>query len=380
MHTGTVTYNVYVNTDWRTSGLSNTRNFIGTKEMQARVDSDVPSTALADPSKTHIEAYRIGLDKIREAAPVAYILGCNVSQNMRSMGAAFDKIDAMRIGPDNGGAGRGVWGGVIKGAKHGTNLYFLNDRVWRNDPDPVYVRASNPMESARLMVSWVAVTGSMLTTSQQFADLPPERLDLLKRTMPGHDLKPRPVDLFEKQIAKIWLLTDTRRRVRRDVIGLFNWDEKQADTITCGMDRVGLDASTEYVAFDFWADRFAGSLQGTLHEHLPAGTCRVLSVRPAAVHPQLLSTSRHITQGMVDVLEENWNDATRTLSGKSVVVANDPYELRIALPKSGDWKVTGAEAGDDAEIAVDHQTDQGVRVTINSEESRTVRWKVAFAE
>ena len=30
----------------------------------------------------------------------------------------------------------------------------------------------------------------------------------------------------------------------------------------------------------------------------------VLAVRPVANHPQLISTSRHITQGIVDVLDE----------------------------------------------------------------------------
>ena len=262
MHTGAVTHNVYVNTDWRTDGFCNSQNFVGTKADQARIDSHEPSTALHDPGMTHIQAYRRGLEIVREAAPEAYILGCNVSQNMRSMGAAFGKIDAMRIGPDNGSGGRGEWGGVIKGPRHGSNLYFLNDRVWRNDPDPVYVRESNPLESARLMVSWVALTGSMLTVSEQFADLPPDRLDLLKRTLPGHDLKPRPVDLFDHEPPRIWLLTDDQGPVRRDVIGIFNWNGKAAETIRCDGDRMGLDSDVEYVAFDYLGERVFRSSPG----------------------------------------------------------------------------------------------------------------------
>ncbi len=35
-------------------------------------------------------------------------------------------------------AARGSWGAVVKGAWHGTNLYFLNGKVWHNDPHPVY--------------------------------------------------------------------------------------------------------------------------------------------------------------------------------------------------------------------------------------------------
>jgi hypothetical protein len=382
MHTGAVTHNVYVNTDWRTDGFCNSQNFVGTKAAQARIDSHEPSTALHDPGMTHIEAYRRGLEIVREAAPEAYLLGCNVSQNMRSMGAAFGKIDAMRIGPDNGSGGRGEWGGVIKGPRHGSNLYFLNDRVWRNDPDPVYVRESNPLESARLMVSWVALTGSMLTVSEQFADLPPDRLDLLKRTLPGHDLKPRPVDLFDHEPPRIWLLTDDRGPVRRDVIGIFNWNGKAAETIRCDEDRMGLEPDVEYVAFDYWANTFSGPLRGTLDEPLEPGTCRILAVRPVTDHPQVLSTSRHITQGVLDVVEESWDAASHSLTGKSQVVAGDPYELRIALPQPNRWQVTGSQADGGARFTLGKiQGDLqggGLRATLVSPSSRTVAWKIVF--
>ena len=387
MHTGTVTHNVYVNTDWRTEGHSNTENFIGTQEAPGKSRSRKPSAALHDPAKTHIQAYRIGLDMIRRAAPETFVLGCNVSQNMRSMGAAFDKIDAMRIGPDNGSGGRGDWNGVVKGPRHGTNLYFLNARVWHNDPDPVYVRESNPLESARWMVSWVAVTGSMLTTSEQFSELPPERLDLLRRAMPsvfrtersGEKLVARPVDLFESKDARIWLLSDARREARRDIIGLFNWSSEEEETIEYPLDRIGLDGDGTYVAFDYWANRFTEPMEGMLRETLPAGTCRVLAVRLIADHPQLLSTSRHITQGVVDVLEEMWDADARKLSGRSLLVADDPYELRIALPSGEKWTAIGANIEGGATIEVGEATDLGVRVWIQPAKSGEVAWSVRFA-
>jgi len=293
------------------------------------------------------------------------------------MGGAFGLIDAMRIGPDNGGAGRGSWGAVCKGARHGSNLHFLNRRVWHNDPDPVYVRPSNPLESARIMVSWVAITGSMLTTSYQFADLPPERLDLLKRCMPSHDAVARPVDLFESDPPTTWLVTDTRRDVRRDVIGLFNWNEKEPIEITCDMGKLGLDPNSTYVAFDFWAKEFAEPIRGALRQDLPAGTCRVLAVRPAADHPQLLSTSRHIAQCLVDVLRETWDPASNTLSGTSHVVAGDPYELRVALPARGSWKVRKAtlEAQD---LSVVEVAERGYRLRCTPEAGGDAEWRIQF--
>jgi hypothetical protein len=378
MHTGAVTHNVYVNTGYATDGRwLNSPNFIGNQDGPGTSTSAKPSEALHDPDRTHLEAYRKGLQIVREAAPGVFILGCNVSQNMRSMGGAFGLIDAMRIGPDNGGAGRGDWNSVCKGARHGSNLYFLNRRVWHNDPDPVYVRPSNPIESARIMVSWVAVTGSMLTTSYQFADLPPERLDLLKCCMPSHEAVARPVDLFESDPPTTWLLTDTHRDVRRDVIGLFNWNENEPVEITCDMGKLGLDPDTAYVAFDFWEKKFVAPIRGTLRQTLPAGSCRILAVRPAADFPQLLSTSRHIAQCIVDVLAEKWDPASKTLSGTSCVVAGDPYELRVALPAGSSWRVQGARLGTQ-ELTVAESTGQGIRLSCTPQRGGEVKWGIHF--
>ncbi|MHC5055453.1 MAG: hypothetical protein ACYTKD_12120 [Planctomycetota bacterium] len=198
------------------------------------------------------------------------------------MGPAFGMIDAMRVGPDNGGAARGGWGQVTVGAWHGTNLYFLNGRVWHNDPDPVYVRPSNPIERARWMCSWLAVAGAMHTSSEQYPGLPPERLDLLKRCLPSHGLPARPVDLFETNQPRIWLVSNDRL----SVIGLFNWSDRQPAEIAYGMGKLGLDAGKRYVAFDLWADSFVAPFGGELRQTLPPGTCRILAVREEAEHPR----------------------------------------------------------------------------------------------
>lgn len=69
--------------------------------------------------------------------------------------------------------------------------------------------------------------------------------------MSGHGLLGRPADLFETDQARIRPLTDTRRHVRRDVIGLFNWNGKKPIEISYDMGRLGLDRNTTYRAFDF---------------------------------------------------------------------------------------------------------------------------------
>ena len=339
-------------------------------------DDRIGEALLHDPDKTQIEAFRDGLKLVRETAgPKVFLLGCCVSQNMRSFGGSFGLLDAMRVGPDTGA-------GHI-GAPHASRNYFLHGRVWQNDPDCVSVRTSTPLAQARVNASFTAIAGHLFYNSDWMPDLPAERLDILKRTLPAHGLRPRPVDLFENEPARIWLLTDTRQALRRDVVALFNWNQTKAARITCALDRLGLPAQPEFVAFDFWANKFIPPFRGQLSAELPAASCRVLAVRPVSDHPQLLSTSRHVTQGMVDVLQETWNASVQTLDGVSRLVAHDPYELRIIVPVAqNSWRTRGIGlSAEDEQAGVKSTFKQDgpkLRVTLTSAASRQVRWSVQF--
>jgi len=346
-------------------------------------DDHLGESVLHDPHKTHVEAYRDGLKLVREAAgDDVFFLGCNVAQNMRTLGGSFGLLDAMRIGPDNGRN----WKSMCRGPFSGSNLYFLHGRVWYNDPDPIYVRDSVPLEHARALTSWVTLTGQLNASSTDYTKLSPPRLDLLQRSMPAHDLKPRPADLFEQRIPRIWLLTDDRHRPRRDVVGLFNWEEKEPVRIAYPLARIGLSKSATYVGFDYWADEFVEPFSKTLETTLAPASCRILAVRRVSRRPQVVSTSRHITQGVVDLLEEAWRSAAKELSGVSKVVGGAAYELRIAaMRKSGHWQATEAtvsqqDADAGVKIAIVDQTDWKIRVRIDSPENRDVCWSVQFAK
>lgn len=355
MHTGAITYNTYVNASY------------GNK--------DFGKSRLHDPGMTHIEAYRKSLRILREEAPGTFILGCNVSQNMRSMGPAFGMIDGMRIGPDNGRAAGGTWGHVTRGAWHGTNLYFLNGKVWHNDPDPVYPRESNPENRARWMCSWMAISGNMHTSSEQYATLPSDRLDMLRRCLPSHNEQARPVDLFETNEPRIWHVHNDRIHV----VGIFNWSEDAADEVVYDLDKLGLNSTKTYVGFDFWGNKFIDPVADRFQRTLPPAACEVLALREAADHPQLLSTSRHITQGLIDVKEETWDPATETLSGKSAVVGDDPYELRIAVPTTRNWKIGQVRTdATDCRIRVVAEAKGNARVVIETPTNHEVGWAITF--
>jgi hypothetical protein len=237
-----------------------------------------------------------------------------------------------------------------------------------------------------LITSWVALSGAFYLNSDWIPGLSAERLDIIKRTIPAHHATARPVDYFDAIMPSIWLVTDTRHVVRRDVLGLFNW-ESTKKMIGCTAAKTGLDPAKTYYAFDFWANTPVPSFHGEFNLEVPAQSCRVIAVRTVEDHPVLVSTSRHVTQGVVDVAEEHWDAAAHELTGVSHLVGNDPYELRIAgLHDGGRWHVASvAVSADDqaagvaiaAKPAVDSEKGWA-RIAITSSKSRDVRWTIRF--
>jgi len=345
-------------------------------------DDNLGDAVFHDPAKTNIEAYRDGLKLVRKAAGRdVYILGCNIAQNMRTLGASIGLVDGMRVGSDIGAR----WSGILSGATMGTRLYFMHNRLWHNDPDCLMLREPLTLDQARAWGSWIGISGQLNIASEWLPGLPDERLDIVRRSMPNHGLCGRPIDLFESPLAQIWHLSDGTGRQRKDVIGLFNWNPEQSDTVSVEIKKLDLPggAGGTYVGFDYWADQFVPPFSGVLEAELRPSCCRVISIRPLGDRPVLVSTSRHVTQGIVDVDRESFNSRKYELRGKSEVVGEDPYELRIYAPAGNSlWQVRSADVSQvDSQAGVTIESEQAgpeIRVTINSPKNRTVSWKIVF--
>ena len=220
------------------------------------------------------------------------------------------------------------------------------------------------------MVSWQAVSGAMSTTSMQYAQLPAERLELIKRGLPTHSLNARPVDILESEKPRIWRVTDGRTFI----VGLFNWSDKDSTAVSYPFGRMDLDEKGDYEVFDFWKNAYLGRLSGRLTATLEPAGCKVWSLRKVSRYPQLLSTSRHITQGLMDVKAENWDRQEQCLSGRSRVVKGDRYELRLVVPEQ--WKVRKATFGDrEAEVKVEGRL---VRVSFVPDKTEDKEWAISF--
>lgn len=353
LHIGAPSENIYVN-----------RSYDGKPIFgKAKID---------DEQLTFVQCFRKGLSILNEEAPNAFLLGCAATQNMSSLSSSFGLIDAMRVGPDNDGAARGVWSDVTAGADFAGNLYFLNNKVWYNDPDPFYIQKTISLDKARWMASWQAISGALGTSSVQYADLTAERLELLKRTLPTHNINARPIDILENAKPAIWMVSNERV----NIVGLFNWKEKQNTVIKYPLQRMGFDDSKEYLMFDYWENKYLGELTHELNMKLLPASCKVLAVVENKNVPQVISTSRHITQGLMDVLAEKWNAKKRILQGTSNVVKDDMYEIRVIVPEN--MELDEAVCGT---ISME-TTFQGklLKALFTPKETGTVKWEIRFKD
>jgi hypothetical protein len=150
---------------------------------------------------------------------------------------------------------------------------------------------------------------------------------------------------------------------------------------------IGVDPgkNVKVVGYEYWTDKFIAPFAGKLSWKVPARDARVFSLRPFAGHPVVVSTSRHVTQGVVDIAEEEWDAGKRVLRGKSLLVGGDPYELRIAALGSGGKEmgrasvsVSKAAAAAGARIKILSRDGWKLRVLITAPKSCVVEWSVAF--
>jgi hypothetical protein len=114
-------------------------------------------------------------------------------------------------------------------------------------------------------------------------------------------------------------------------VALVNWDDEPR-TVAQSLGALGISGS-RFAAYDVWAERPMADVQQTLAATIAPHTALTVALRSTATRPQIIGTTRHIVQGAVDIGEEQWDAATRTLRGKSVNLDGRPYAVTIAVPR-----------------------------------------------
>jgi len=347
-----------------------------------------------DPDATAVEAYRRGVEAIREGAgDDAFIMAVGVPA-ANSAGLA----DGLRLGlditpewqDDEGYAAQGVKPMVRNFARR----YYLNNRVWINHPDMFYLGSPEEekrwdghrltLEEARTYATLASIEGGIVKIGDSFVGLNDVQIDLLRRLLPVYRGTARPIDLFERLYPEIWHLPVKTGALDYDVITLFNWgrnrrwgevvEEKERE-IRADLGHIGTDPGTSYIVTESWSGDYLGEARGELAVTMPPRTVKVFALRPVLDRPQFIYTNRHVTQGATDIESISWNPDIMTLSGTQQVVPGFEYVLKFRVP-AGFEPESATFAGSDIAFKWNSPV---LEIGFSSDSSSPQEWQVVFS-
>jgi len=372
---------------------------------------------VADKSVDPIEAYRKRLKVIRDAmGPHRFIEGCpsgtplngigyfnsyfngqDVYNNWQGMHNLFSSIngnaflnhlvvyvmpgEGMELSPPM----------TVEEATKQRNPAVIGTVRTREDPMTGF---GTTLPEARTVVTYVSLTGVAYPMASVMSELPAERVQLLKQTLPT--LPILPIDLFSRGTDAKWdtfkhttpddyihnypEVLDVKVNAQSgvyDVVALTNWRSWTTHRELSFADKLGVDPEASYVVFDFWAQKLLGVFKGKMAVTIEPHDTRVLLIHPLENHPQLVGTSRHIT-GAYSIQGMEWDGAQNRLRGTSETVSGDAYTLWVYVPKGVSISQVGARTKGNAEVPVQHElSGNSLRMTFAGQ-PEPVQWEVEF--
>jgi hypothetical protein len=238
-----------------------------------------------------------------------------------------------------------------------------------------------PREVQQSLITMNFLTSGRLDLSTSFSLFTPEITHITSRSYPHYrePLSARPLDAFSG-IANPQVY-DLELAPGRHQVALYNTGEKETAVCTALSgervdNAIGLDPEADYHAYEFWSDTYLGKLRGTarLERTLKPNCCAVISLRQSTPHPQVISTSRHLLQGWVDLADVHWDAETKTLSGTAHVIGDDPFKIVVA---NNGAEVAGVGAKG-AEYEFTPQPGDLTSLTLSAAESTDVPWELKY--
>jgi hypothetical protein len=273
-----------------------------------------------DPDVSRVQAVRLGLEAIRTAiGEEAFLLVCDAP-----LGPCIGLADSVRVGPSVDPNWYPIWSHDLSLPSTGNALRntlarsFMHGRLWINDPDCVLIRRRGQdselvLNEMRTQVALTALSGGVTIDSDDFTTLRPGRLKYLRQILPPTGVAAQPVDLFRNEIPCEFVLPVDRGWAKWWVAGIVNWDDHTTNT-TVSLRDLELPPG-KYHVYHYWHRRYLGITEDavTIGRHQPHETA-VLMFKPLSDRPDLLTTTFHVCQGLVEINDYRWNKQGRSLS------------------------------------------------------------------
>ncbi len=262
--------------------------------------------------------------------------------------------------------------------------WYKNRSVFGYYPDGKSFKRMD-LDARRTMLSQVGLLSGRLELGTSFGSMKPEEQRDLTRLYPvlRGTQSFRPVDMlveghedpfvYAYRVDPDWsqvILCNNHDRPHSVIVPISG---DQADTGS-----LGHISDATYYLYDFWNDEYLGEWQGTQSIVRPLEPHQALtySLHRKQDHPQFLSTSRHILQGLLDLADVKWDGDAMTYSGTASVVGGEPFVITLANNRHRPTgvRVSTGQAG----IA---SGEPGLsRLTLTSDKNAAVKWSVTWNE
>lgn len=255
--------------------------------------------------------------------------------------------DACRISMDANPTWPGIRMQIFEMARwyHSQRILFLND------PDHVCIRTKT--QWAKSVLSLISLSGGLYMLSDPLEAYTEEKLEVIRKTLPP--LKTRtgetgplslaypaytwtklhgfavqshetPVEMEDISLEDAYHMAGKYPTMEENhpFSALWSFHLEKAGHTWCVVGRfatvplrnsclelssVQLESDTFYHAFDFWEQKYLGVIKNTIEcKELAIGECQIIGFRKAAVCPQFIASSRHVSMDAVSVIKEEQNE------------------------------------------------------------------------
>jgi hypothetical protein len=304
-----------------------------------------------------------------------YIMSCS-GETTRAITFAADYFDGARIGGDIFSWDEFVLECIDKVLKY----YVYHNVLWYADADNLVVRSEhNNMEQARSRVSFYGLLGLPITLGDNLPDLEENRVELLKRALPALDVHPMDVQEIVRDTPYVVInLSVAKTFGSWNVVDVLNTTDATIDVRLRLDEDLGIDTSCgkAYIMYDYWRQTCLGVGIDSLDPTLPAYGSRVIRISEIEGHPQVISTSRHVSQGAYDIDSLEWDDAECRLSGTSKVIGGETYTIALYVPEP--YKLVSAVVDSGCRTAILDRGSGVWAVEVVPDETGTEDWVISF--
>ena len=288
-----------------------------------------------DPTMTKVEALRAGLEAVRRG------LGDDVFYRTISgpIGPRMGIANDLRISGDSHGDNPAAYYRTAQ-------VWFYHRRLWLNDPSAVVCALYGefkPIEWNRMWMSWIALSGTVMTYGEVLDELPDRYIRMYQRLFPPLPAAGRPLDIWENSPYLLWGMDPGEADGPYVLFGVFDVQGDGPRHVRLNLDEVTArcrgwkkpeSAPQDYLLWDFWEQKLVKSQGEKLGLPLRPKSCYLFSLRANQGRPQLLGTSGHFSQGVIETNDIGWDAGKSQLRGNVRGNGGDPSTLFFHVPEA----------------------------------------------